>query len=379
MDIPISITAIDGASDVLKSVESSLSSFASAAVIAAGAAATVATAVVGFEMAKGFAEDADKQNEALRGLSQQQIAFAQSIEKSLGIRDREVATLMKSAAIYGFQGAQLEAVTKAAIGVSAAMGINYDAALQKVINSGKDFDTIQRAAAAGLSKKAEIMQTATGAGIALSNNLAKIGTTIGGIVAPAIELSTRLSASFAETINATLQPALKILPAALEVSIPVFQQFTSVMAEAGRWAVDNAQKMFMGVAETFLGVVTAADVAWNNAAQIVTIAIDTMHLAVVQLGENIKQLLAYDIELVKWFAENFVNIFRDLAVGALTIIDNLGKNLGEAFFAIFNWIQNGMQGGVEGLTKQLGKACMLDCSMGSRLRQVSYRSGLDAR
>ncbi len=128
---------------------------------AAGAAAA-ASAYLTVQAAVSFAGDYDKQTEAMRELSDQQKAFAQSMEATLGVRDNEVAAIMKQAAIYGVQQNQLQAVTKAVIGVAQSLDVNYQTALQKVINSGKEFDKVQAAAREGLEKKAAIMNTATG-------------------------------------------------------------------------------------------------------------------------------------------------------------------------------------------------------------------------
>jgi len=57
-----------------------------------------------------------------------------------------------------------------------------------------------------------------------------------------------------------------------------------------------------------------------------------------------------------WFADNFVNIFRDAFNAVITIISNAGKNIGDMMFEIFEFLASGGEGGVEGLMKNMGKA-----------------------
>lgn len=349
MDIPISVTAVDNASDVLKGVESSLTTFA------AGAAAA-ATAYVAVQASLSFAGDYDKQTESMRGLSDAQKAFAANVESLTGVRDNEVAAIMKQAAIYGVQQSQLAAVTKAVIGVSQSLDINYQAALQKVINSGKDFATIEAAAREGLEKKAEMMNTATGAGVALGNQMQKLRETIGGVVSPVVELAQRGLATFASTLASMVAPAISVVSAAVEVVKPIIAQFGDALAEMGTKIGATVQQIALVVAEGFIAALTAADVVWKNLAMVVTIGVNTIELAIIQWVEIFKHALTVELPAyAEWFYLNFLNLMRDMAVGAITIVQNLGNNLGEAFFAIFTWISNGMQGGVEGLTAQLGE------------------------
>lgn len=355
MDIPISVTAIDNASAVLQQVEGSLSSFATAAVVAAGTAAAAVAGVVSIDLAKNLAKEYDSQAEAMRGLTSQQQAFALSLEKTLGVRDKDIAAVMKQAAIAGVSADKLEAVTKATLGVARSLDVDYKNALQKVLDPGKELEKVQNAAVAGLDKMKATMGTATGAGIALSNNMQQLRQTLGGVFAPAVELGTNAISMLADSINSILLPAVDIAKAAFEVAAPVIKQFSDVFLASAQYVAQNAQRMFMAIAEVFVGIVTAADVAWNNASQLTQFGIDTMLLAATTFSEELKYLLTVKMPYyVVWFADNFVNMMRDAAVAVITVIRNMGTNLGEAFYAIFSWINSGMEGGLEGLSKKLG-------------------------
>ncbi len=151
-------------------------------------------------------------------------------------------------------------------------------------------------------------------------------------------------------------PAITVVASAVEVVKPIVAQFGEALSQMGTNIGQTVQSIALVVAEGFIAAFTAADVAWNNLTQIVQMGLSTMELAVIQWVEIFKH--AFTVQLpayAEWFYNNFGNLIRDLAVSTITVIQNLGNNLGEAMFAIFNWISNGMEGGLEGLSNQLGQ------------------------
>lgn len=366
MQIPISVVAQDKASEVLKGVESSLGSLSNSleessqktqisfsGIVAA--AASIAAAYGTVKAATAVTSEYDKQATAMRGLSDAQVAFTQQVEQSLGIRDTEVAKILKQAAAYGVEASSLQTVTKATIGVANALDINHKQALQKVINAGKDWQQVQDAAIIGLDKQTAIMGTSSGAVIQLQNQFSKLREAVGGLMSPIVDLASRGLSVFASAMTSAATPAINVFMAAVEMAKPVLQQFGDFIGLIGQALGQQVQAMALVVAEGFAAILAAADVTWNSFGEIVSISLNTVELAVIQWSEILKHTFTVEIPAyVKWFAENFFAILRDMAVGAITLIQNLGKNMGEAFFAIFQWIAGGMQGGLGGLMEQLG-------------------------
>jgi hypothetical protein len=74
------------------------------------------------------------------------------------------------------------------------------------------------------------------------------------------------------------------------------------------------------------------------------------------MKESVMHTLTVEIpEYAKWFAVNFVNLIKDAFNGAIAIITNAGKIMGDQILAIFEFIASGGQGGVSGLMRLMGE------------------------
>jgi hypothetical protein len=125
------------------------------------------------------------------------------------------------------------------------------------------------------------------------------------------------------------------------------------MGAASEWWANATET----ASQYVVGAVTAVEVAFNNVGQIIELELLGAELMLRQFAGIAEHALTVQLPAyATWFAENWVDIFRDMGVAVVTIFDNIGHNIGEAAFALFDWISNGFEGGFDGLSERLGNA-----------------------
>lgn len=78
-------------------------------------------------------------------------------------------------------------------------------------------------------------------------------------------------------------------------------------------------------------------------------------LSVVVYWETVKWYYGEVIpSVLSWFADNWINIFRDIGVGAITIVGNLANNIKDIFVRLWDFIASGFEGGLGGLGADIG-------------------------
>ncbi len=183
-----------------------------------------------------------------------------------------------------------------------------------------------------------------GASLQLASEAVKtLMVAVGGLLAPMVKLVAQGVVVFSNTASQVMQPAI--------------EGVTSAFA--------NMQPIIQGAMEFIIGALTAFEVAFGNLGKVASLTWLSFKLGFAQMIEGTKYTFTEVLpSYFKWFADNAYNLIRDAAVGMVTIITNLGKNLGEFGAAVYMWISGGMQGGLDGLMNQLGQTMMVGLTDG---------------
>jgi hypothetical protein len=171
----------------------------------------------------------------------------------------------------------------------------------------------------------------------------KLMVAVGGLLAPFVKVVAQGLVLFATTAASVLQPAIGMVSIAFQGLQPYIDMFL----------------------KGIIAAVTGAEVAFTNLGPIVQFAFLSLKLGFAGMIEEAKytfteRLPAY----MKWFGENAYNLMRDAAVGIVTVLGNLGKNIGEFGAAVYMWVTSGMKGGLDGLMNQLGQTMMVGLADG---------------
>jgi len=166
----------------------------------------------------------------------------------------------------------------------------------------------------------------------------KLMVSVGGLLAPLINMAAQGLTVLANTASTVLAPAVEYMSAAFTATGPIMQGFM----------------------QGILAAVTAAEVAFGNLGPIMEYAWLSFKLAFSQMIEGTKYTFTTVLPAyIKWFGENAFNLLRDAAVAMATVLNNFGKNLGEFAAAIYMWISGGMQNGLDGLMENIGQTMMV--------------------
>ena len=166
----------------------------------------------------------------------------------------------------------------------------------------------------------------------------KLMVSVGGILAPLVNMAAQGLTLLANTASTILAPAVDFMSAAFTATGPIMQGFM----------------------QGILAAITAAEVAFGNLGPIMAYASLSFKLAFSQMIEGTKHTFTTVLPAyIKWFADNAFNLLRDAAVAMSTVLTNFGKNLGEFGAAIYMWISGGMQNGLDGLMENIGQTMMV--------------------
>lgn len=358
-NIDITIRARDQATQTIQQVADNVQTLTNRITVAGGLVAGGAALIGIFKTLQAVSSSTSQayieQERAARGLSDAQRAFSQSLQQSLAIADEQTNALQRQAMMLGVAEDSMESVTKAAIGLSQATGqslqsslfrvneaINGNAnALQTYLPALRQAETeteklaiISEAASRGLELELQKANEAEGAINRRKAATQDLTAAIGGLLAPSVEFQNALAA-LATTATSVIQD----------------------MAAAFSGGGQFMSRVIDGMVTTIVGGFAVAEVAVTKLGDVFLLIQDTIELSVRSWAGIVQHALTEQIPAYAiWFAENFTSIIRDAAVGVITIIQNMGQNLGEAVFAIFDFIRGGMQGGMAGLGERLGDA-----------------------
>ena len=166
---------------------------------------------------------------------------------------------------------------------------------------------------------------------------------VGGLLAPLVQVGAEGITVFATTITTILQPAIAWMTGAFESIRPMIDVFL----------------------QGIIAAATGVEVAFTNMGQVVQLAWLSFKLGFAMMIEGTKHTFTVVLpSYIQWFGENAYNLVRDAAVGIVTVLGNLGKNIGEFGAAVYMWVTSGMKGGLDGLMNQLGQTMMVGLADG---------------
>jgi hypothetical protein len=284
---------------------------------------------------------------ASRGLEPALKDLAKSIELGTNIDERNIFSLMNSARAGGFGADQIDDATKAAIGLAEAMNVSLAEGMSRVkqaaegnfaafealipnINQLASVDeklaAVSQLATDGLNTKKDAANSAVAVFDRMTVEMNNLYEVVGKVIEPFRQLAYQGIAVVAELLSQALEPAIKD-----------FQDQFSGMTDS----VDVSAKW---LTEILVGAFTFVEVTMFNVGDVFNLAGSAILLSIEQMRSSLEHFFLTVIpEYASWFARNFLNILRDVAVGASHIVENLGTNLGEGFALIFEYIMGGWQ------------------------------------
>lgn len=292
--------------------------------------------------------------------------FASELQKLSGIGDEVTLGLMRQAASMGIATDRIDDATKAAVGLSEATGKSLEASLADVTEALKGnfeafhginpqimwmrsniekLNAVMEIAQQGLDVQSRNMYTAAGASSRASGAIGDLMEVIGQIIEPIRVLINAGLQKMAETLQVVLAPAAEYAKATLENIGPI--------VEWVREKVVQAINVMVGAFTFFETVIMNFGDVWE-------LLKASAELSMLSVAGFIKQTLTVRIpEYAKWFAENFVNLFRDAFNAVVTVVTNAGKIIGEAVYQIFEFIASGGAGGINQLMADMGQAASM--------------------
>lgn len=359
--------SMDSVNKKSSSLEMSLGGVTGALVALAGAYAAVKA---GEAMFSYLNDSADKflKLEMEKRLNSTLKDSARQIEIATNIDEGQIRGVMRSAQ-ESFDPSQIEAVTKAAIGLSYQLEIPLSEAFQKVksatdgsfgsleylIPGMKDLTSesdrlaaVSAFASQGLEGQTQKANSGLDVFAKFAMETENLATTIGEMVAPFKRLAYEGIAIVVEFFNQALQPAIED-----------FQGYFS-------GAAVNVEANAKWFAESLVAAFTFVEVAITNVGTIMEMAGASILLTLEQMRSTFEHFFLTVIpEYVMWFGRNFINILQDTAVAASHIVENLGANIGNGFAIIFEYIMGGWQDqGFDEFMLNLGNAMSEDLLRG---------------
>jgi hypothetical protein len=298
--------------------------------------------------------------EASQEMIDANIALSDALEKRLNIEAESIQSLMSEAANLGVANDKLDDVTRAAIGLSEAMGISLEdglkkarlasegnfASFEKLIPSIKNMTTDEEKLAAvielsnkGLAQKESHAQGAAGAGERLATKIGDLAEVIGGALSPMIETATVAFEAITDTMISVLSPALDATGGA-------FGTFSE-------WV----QQKMTDAANGIIAAITMAEVVVMNFGDVWQLVKDTIALRLEQIGADFEYLFGTIMPSYgDWLLTNLPRMFDDALTASVTVVQNGIKKITGSFDAAWQFIKSGGEGGLSGLTDSLNKA-----------------------
>ncbi len=315
------------------------------------------------EAVKGLEDSLRLNGEEVAANSARMQKFAADMQKLTGVGDEVTLGLMRQASMLGVSTEQLEGTSKAAIGLSEAMGKPLATSLDMVRRAQEgNFQQFER-----MFPQMRAMQT-DAEKLAFVSELAAKGLDAKASSADRVSgMSERASGAMGdllESVGALLAPVrmlwnqgIKVLAESLQTAlVPAVQMAESVMANIGP-LMDWVREKVITAVNGIIGAFTFLEVVVTNMPAIWQMMVDGIELRLVQTAGIASHYLTEVIPAyAKWFSENFINLVRDAFVGYVTIVKNSMTNAAQMVMAGWEWITSGMKGGISGLMSEVAAA-----------------------
>jgi hypothetical protein len=176
---------------------------------------------------------------------------------------------------------------------------------------------------------------------------------IGPLVQAIARYYAILTDSIMTTAAAMFDIAVNVMEAVFGTGIT---EMISALSDGGK-AMDTFTQFAVMMMNAVIGAFTAVEVIILNLSSVWEIAKASAEMAMIAIAESVKHTFTEVIpSYAMWFAENFINLFKDAFNGVIAVTQNAGKILGDMVYEIFAFIASGGEGGINGLMASLGSA-----------------------
>ena len=302
----------------------------------------------------GLAKTLDALGDSSQELLPDLKAYAGELQLLTNVGDEVTLGTMKRLRTLGFEADELKGATQAAIGLTAAFG-SQEAAIEAVAKAHEgDFDALKEkipalrtattlaekqnavneAAAAGFIVASAGTKTMGGALTALNNAWGDTLESVGELIAPYI---TRIADMF-NRIAPLIQEKIGLL-------LPIMEHIAKRAAEISYWLFEQMVKGYTMIETVIMNFGDTVNLIWTS-----------IKLSVLTLVNDIVYFFTDRLpQIGQWFAENWVNLFRDMFVAIGTFYLNYIKMIMNNFVILFKFIKSGMTGGIGQLMTDLGE------------------------
>lgn len=109
-------------------------------------------------------------------------------------------------------------------------------------------------------------------------------------------------------------------------------------SETANWFKDQIGSAFSAVGTFVMDAIDTVAFGFRNWETLLDLAVAHVGLFVDNTMARVSAFRENFIAVGNWIGENWLNIFRDMAVGTASILENIGKNLGEFFNSVKDWM-----------------------------------------
>ena len=288
--------------------------------------------------------------------------LAGDLQKLTGVSDEVTIGLMQQASTMGFATDRIDDAAKAAIGLADVTGNTLEGSLgdlksalegnftafeqlnpqiRYMRSNQEKLAAVMAIAQQGLAAQADNFGTVAGSSGRATGAIGDLMEMIGAIIAPVRVLINNGLLQLAESLQSVLAPAAEYAQGVLQNIGPI---------------IEYVREKVVAAVNVMIGAFTFFEVILTNLGDVWEMAKAYAELSLIGMKESVMHTLTVAIpEYAKWFAANFVNLIKDAFNGAIAIITNAGKIMGDQILAIFEFIASGGQGGVSGLMRLMGE------------------------
>ena len=237
------------------------------------------------------------------------VDFAKSMRQSLNVSEEETLALIRKASQLGVTESRLHDAATGAIGLSKALGIDLDDALNKVIKGDERLVDVAATVNDGLREQGKELEGLSG-------------------------------------LWQTLQANVKIVA---EMVVTAMQPVTQAIADAAKWVGDT-------VRTSIVSVIAGLQTFQQASLQSIEFILAGFSLFLVQMTSEAQHAFTVTLPAYwSWFADNFVNIIDDAWTAVIAVQVRGTKALGQSVIDVVDFIKSGAQGGLLGVGQLTAK------------------------
>ena len=262
------------------------------------------------------------QEEAMRGNSQELQDYASDLQALTNIGDEVILNAMQMARGMGVAEEDMKGVTQTAIALSEITGKDLNASMKMAAKGSEGYIEALEAVFPEMRSMSTLAEKQAFANEKLGNSyaMAQQGTdTLGGALTSLgnnwgdmLEKVGQLLAPFIQKIADWFNRISPIIQKVIAKALPMMQNFAAKMQEVAAW-----------IGEKLVYAFTFIEQAVLNWQQVMAVAGLFVYGKILKFVEDVRHFFTGVIPgLIKWFADNWMNIFRDMFVAYITMWKN---------------------------------------------------------